>query len=799
MRRLYVLVMACAAVAVTSPLGARGGAPQAGVASPSPVASHRSFVAQHCTGCHNTRARIAGLALDGMDFERIETAAPVWEKVVAKLRTGAMPPAGRPRPSAGAQQALISWLEGELDRAAAAAPDPGRPTIHRLNRTEYGHAIRDLLSLEVDVSALLPPDDSGYGFDNNADTLTFSPGLLERYLSAARKISRLAVGDPTLRPVADTYQISALLAQDDQTSEELPFGSRGGVAVRHYFPLDGEYLLRIRLQRVPASGAIRGLRTEPQQIDVRLDGARIKTFSIGGPSTRAEARDDQSYQADEADAGLIVRFAAKAGRRVLGVSLLKTSWLIEGMGPTRMPVWTFAAGRAVEKLGIDSVQVEGPYDATGPGETPSRTRIFTCGPRTTGDAELCARSILASLARRAYRRPVTATDVDRLLAYYTAGAEDRGFEGGIQAALEAVLVDPEFLFRIEREPANPPSTAYRLSDIELASRLSFFLWSSIPDDELLDEASAGRLRDPAILERQVRRMLADQRSSALVTNFAAQWLHLREILAATPYVNGFPEFDDNLREAFLRETELFIDSQLREDRSLAELLTANYTFANERLARHYGIPDVYGPRFRRVTYADDRRGGLLGHGSILTATSYSTRTSPVIRGKWVLDNILGAPPPPPPPDVPALPDAGDRGQPASVRERLERHRGNPACAACHARMDPLGFALENLDAIGRWRDSEGTQRIDASAVMPDGEKFSGPTELRRLLAARREEFANTITSKLLTYALGRGLEHYDMPSVRAIVRSAAADDYRWSSIVLGVARSVPFQMRRSEP
>jgi hypothetical protein len=579
--------------------------------------------------------------------------------------------------------------------------------------------------------------------------------------------------------------------------------------VQHHFPLDGEYEMRVRLQRVPATGGIRGLGVEPQQLDVRLDGARVASFPVGGAPAGGRRSLDSAGPSDD---GLVVRFPARAGTRWVSVSLLKAAGEIEGVGPTHLPVWTFSAGRAVERMGIDRLEIEGPFDATGPGDTPSRQTIFVCRPDRAAPAaapasaasqnvegEACARTILTRLARRAFRRPVTGRDVERLLSFYREHAGARGFDAGIQAALESLLVDPEFLFRVERGGVADPSGIRQLTDLELASRLSFLLWSSIPDEELLDAAEAGRLREPDVLERQVRRMLADRRSRALVTDFAAQWLHLRNMRAVSPAVNQFPEFDDNLREAFVRETELFLESQLREDRSVTDLLTAPYTFVNERLARHYGIPGVVGGRFRRVALPGGRRAGLLGHGSILTVTSYSTRTSPVIRGKWVLENILGAPPPPPPPDVPGLPDRGKTGQPASVRERLEQHRANPVCASCHARMDPIGFALEHFDAIGRWRDvGDDRKPVDASGTMPDGTKFDGPAELRSLLAARDEEFVRTVTTKLLTYALGRGLEHYDMPAVRAIVREASAHEYRWSAIILGIVRSVPFQMRRAE-
>jgi len=773
----------------------------------------RAVLDRYCVTCHNERLRTAGLMLDKMDVEQLGGGAETWEKVVRKLRTGAMPPAGKPRPDKTTSDALASWLESGLDRAAAAAPNPGRVAVHRLNRSEYTNAVRDLLTIavdEIDVNAgsLLPADDSGYGFDNIADVLTVSPMLLERYLSAARRVSRLALGDPTLRPIFLTYDVPKLKAQDDHMSDDLPFGSRGGIAVSHYFPHDGEYVITIRLQR-SFYEYIRGL-GEPHQLDVYLDGIRISQFTVGGvrkgrsPLSTAGVLDrDRGDPAQEeyemtADAGLVVRIPVKAGPRRVGVAFMKRTGEPEGVLQARLSGF----GLAVEKGGIpavSSVTIGGPFESSGPGETPSRERILVCRPTSSAEEAPCARKILSTLARRAYRRPVTEADVQPLLELYEAGRQVGGFETGIEWALERILVAPSFLFRIERDPTNVAAgKVYRISDLELASRLSFFLWSSIPDDELLEEAVRGRLKDPAVLARQVRRMIGDSRSSALVTNFAGQWLQLRNLRLATPDPDAYPDFDENLREAFQRETELLITSQLREDRSVLDLLSANYTFVNERLARHYGIPNVYGNHFRRVKLTDDRRGGLLGHGSVLTVTSYATRTSPVLRGKWLLENILGAPPPPPPANVPDLKDRGADGQRLSVRERMEQHRANPVCASCHARMDPLGFALDNFDAIGQWRsNNEANTAIDASGVLPDGTKFQGPAELRGLLLRSEGEFAATVTEKLLTYALGRGVEYYDAPAVRKIVREAAPDHYHWSSIVLGLVKSMPFQMRRS--
>ena len=765
---------------------------QSSASSVSPAASdYRAVLDRYCVTCHSERLRTGNLVLaaKAIDLEHLSTGAATWEKVVAKLRAGAMPPPGRPRPDEATYQAFASWLEGELDRAAEADPEPGRPPIHRLNRTEYTNVIRDLLALEIDGRSLLPADDMAYGFDNNANTLKMSPALLERYVSAATRISSLAVGDPTIRPAVERHAVSPLRRQDDRLGEDLPFGTRGGIALRHYFPLDADYRLSIHLQRGPG-GNIRGL-AAGEQIDVRLDGTRIKLFTLGGEPGDAPSK-------PTADAALEVRFPAKAGQRVVVVTFLKHTLAADGIGPARLPAayGTFDTNDG-RQMTLDSVEISGPFQVSGSGDTPSRRRIFVCRPDDARDEEACARQILATLARRAYRRPITESDVEALVGFYKAGRRPGEFESAIQRALERILADPEFLFRIERDPANVvPGEPYRISDLELASRLSFFLWSSMPDDELLDLAAGGELADPVVLERQVRRMLDDRRAHALVSNFASQWLHLRNMAAVAPDVKEFPEFDEDLREAFQRETELFLESQLNEDRGVGELLTADYTYVNERLARHYGIPKVYGSHFRRVTVTDEARRGLLGHGSVLAVTSFATRTSPVVRGKWLLDNILGAPPPAPPPNVPDLAENTAGDQPRSVRERMEQHRRNPTCASCHARMDPLGFALENFDAIGEWRSTtEAGTPIDASGTLPDGTALDGPVGLRRLLHSRRDVFATTVTTKLLIYALGRRVEYYDMPAIRKIVREAAPRDHRWSSIILGIVKSTPFQMK----
>ena len=815
MRQSWIrgVVCALAAIALAPAAPARAAVPADG------EEGFRTLLDRYCVTCHNERLRTADLALDRTPLDPIRERADVWEKVLLKLEERAMPPPGRrARPEPAAYDAAAAWLEASLDRAADTAPDPGRPAIHRLNRAEYANAVRDLLALEIDAPSLLPADDLGFGFDNNADLLNVSPALLERYVSAAHKVSRMAVGDPRLRPAAETYEISRTRVQEQRAGAALPFGSRGGVAVRHRFPLDGAYDLRVRLQR-DIVGNIYGLARE-ERIELRIDGEQVAVFRVGGDSGCRRASLGGYNGCMDADDRLTARVAVRAGTRDVGVGFLRRTLAPEGLTPRRVPIGSFILSAAKnppesERMAIDNLVVDGPYDVAGPGDTASRRRIFLCRPDAAagsggGDADgeigakesACARRILGTLARRAYRRPTTEADLATLLQFYAAGRQDGGFDGGVQRALTRLLVDPEFLFRLETDaPGAAPGAAYRLSDLELASRLSFFLWSSIPDDELLDTAAGGRLGDPATLERQVRRLLADPRSEALVQNFVAQWLHLRNMNRVTPDVNRFPEFDDNLREALARETELLVASELRADRGVADLLTADYTFVNERLARHYGISGVYGSRFRRVdlgTTAPGGRGGLLGHGSILTVTSHATRTSPVLRGKWVLENILGAPPPPPPDDVPAL-DENAPGEPhRSVRERLEQHRANPVCASCHARMDPLGFALESFDGIGRWRLADGGVPLDTSATLPDGTAFDGPSELRTLLAERREAFVRTVAARMLTYALGRGLEAYDQPAVRRIVREAAPE-YRWSSLVAGVARSVPFTMRRSEP
>ena len=792
--------LALVAVVLTGAPGAAQSASASAAVAPEPGApAHGPLIERYCVTCHNERLRTAGVVLEGLDFSNVAPGAATWERVLRKLRAREMPPAGRPRPADAEYDALAAQLTAALDEAAAREPNPGRGALHRLNRTEYANVIRDLLALEIDVARFLPPDDSSYGFDNIADVLRVSPLLLEQYLSAARVISRAAVGSPAVRAATDTYRTAPDHTQD-YPLDGLPFGTRGGLAARHYFPLDAEYEVRAFLKRTAQTG-IRGL-GEAHDVEIAVDGVRAGLFRVGGPDFYDQIGDIRTVvgvtKAFTADDVLRVRVPVAAGFHEVSVSFLKQpSVLAEELD--RPFLASYRADPVDGLPHVDRLTVSGPHGSAGPGATPSRERIFTCRPSGRDDAEAraCASSILETLARRAFRRPVSAADLDVLLPFYDAGRAEGGFEAGVETALRRILVDPEFIFRAERDPDGvAPAAAYALSDLELASRLSFFLWSSVPDEELLDVAARGVLGEPAELRRQVRRMLADPRSAALVDNFAVQWLLVRNLGASRPTPSEFPDFDDNLRQAFARETKLFVESILREDRSVVDLLDADYTFVNERLARHYGIPDVYGDRFRRVDVADEQRRGLLGHGSVLTVTSYPNRTSPVLRGKWVLDNILGAPPPPPPPDVPDL-EENPVGEVLPMRERMAHHRRNAICASCHARMDPLGLALENFDANGRWRSAEGENPIDASAELADGTSFAGPAGLRDLLLRRPEQFAETVTAKLLTFALGRGLEHYDAPAIRAILRDAEPRRYTFSALIEGIVESVPFRMRRS--
>jgi hypothetical protein len=728
-----------------------------------------------------------------LDVSHLDENGATWEKLLRKLRNREMPPAGLPRPDEAGYETLIKYIEGERDRLVDAKPNPGHLTIHRLNRTEYANTIRDLLAIEIDVSDLLPADDIGYGFDNIGDVLNVSPLLLERYLSAASKISRAAVGDTTVPPSYRTYTVAHGLAQTDRMNETMPLGSRGGTSVRHLFPVDGEYEISVGLQ----SGRYDELLgfERDRTLDLRLDNKRLERFIIPAEhrsalDTRVDATPVHGDR-DAPDANLKVRLTVKAGTRTVTATFLKDTVVREGILPNRRQTAFFE--------GVGSITVGGPFNVQGPGETPSRQKIFVCRPAASADEQSCAEKIITNLAHRAYRRPIAPDDLPPLLALYRKGADSGGFEAGIRLALQSILISPEFVFRMEFDPPGAaPGSVNRVSDIELASRLSYFLWSSMPDDELLALAERGELNNASVLERQVRRMLADPRSKALVTNFTGQWLFLRNLARIQPDPAIFPSFDENLRQALEQETLLLVDSTLREDRSVADLLNTNYTFLNQRLAEHYGIEGVYGNEFRRVAVTDPNRQGLLGQASILTVTSYPNRTAPTIRGKWVLEQLLGTPPPPPPPNVPSLKDDGSVKN-MTMRQRMELHRANPTCAVCHRLMDPVGFALENFDGLGRWRETAGpgTGRIDASGVLPDGTEFAGPAGLRDILVNKRELFVDTVTERLLTYALGRGLEEYDRPVIRRITRLAAADDYRWSSIILAVVKSMPFQMRRA--
>ena len=770
----------------------------------------RELLDRYCVACHNGRTRTAGLALDEHDPATPAAAPAVWETVIRKLRAGAMPPPPRPRPDRETYRRFVVWLESALDRAAAARPDPGRTeAFHRLNRTEYHHAVRDLLDLEIDVAELLPADGASYGFDNIAGVLGLSPTLLERYLAAARKISRVAVGRPAPSAVAEVFRLASDLPQDDWVAG-MPFGTRGGGAFRHVFPQDAEYVFSVRLAR-GAGGAL-AVFEEPHVLEVSLDGALVRTFTVGGPPPPGAPRDGGEYRAwrdrqRNIDRDWEFRIPVDAGPHELRATFVRTTaaYPETHRRPYLRPYTSITGGDTRVQPYLGSITVTGPFAARGgppARETPSRRRIFVCRPAAGDEAgeSACARRILSGLARRAWRRPVRSAETGVLLGFFDQGRREGGFDAGLDMALRWLLASPEFVLRVERDPPGAaPGAVYAVSDLELASRLSFFLWSSIPDDELLDLAVEGRLRDPDVLEGQVRRMLADGRSRSLVTSFAGQWLHLRNVPAVAPDEDRFPDVGEGLRQAMRRETELFVESVFREDRSVLDLLTADYTFVNERLARHYGLPGVYGDHFRRVSLTGAARRGLLGHASILAVTSYPNRTSPVLRGKWVLDNLLGTPPALPPPDVPAIEETTAGGEALSMREATERHRASPACASCHRLMDPPGFALEQFDAVGRLRarSAAGTP-IDASGELPDGTRFDGAAGLRAALVRDPERFAGTLTEKLLTYALGRGLEHADAPAVRAVVRAAAADGWRFSSLVVGIVESAPFRMRRAE-
>ena len=771
-----------------------------GTASTAQAAPVAEEIERYCVRCHNARLQTGGLVLETLDPAQPGAHIAVWEQVIRKLRAGVMPPAGAPRPDSATYGRMIDELETALDAHAATAPNPGRTSVHRLNRTEYTNAIRDLLALEIDGKALLPGDNSLQGFDNIAEVLTMSPGLLERYLLAAKKISRLALGDPSIRPETTVYRLPYLtLVQDVRMSEELPFGSRGGTAVRHYFPADGEYEVRLYLQRnsLNLGNNVRGLDAR-NLLDLRLDGKRLERFDIR-PDLAEMGRG--GYVVDKTDEQLQLRITTTAGEHTLGVAFNRDHWYVEGVGMSKLPAASDGYGSGTQTnvnfgridSGLDRIEITGPFNAARPSATASRERLFTCRPSDPGD-DACAAEILRTVARRAWRRPVAANELDMLLGFFRAGRDEAGaFDDGIEQGLVRVLTDPAFLFRVEHDPAGAaPGAPYRLGGLDLASRLSFFLWSSLPDDALIEAAAAGEFDDPAAVDVQVGRMLDDPRSDALIDNFFGQWLLLRNVETAQPDPQAFPEFDDNLRAAFERESRLLLQYQLRADRPLTELLTADYTFVNQRLAHHYGIPGVVGSHFRRVPLPDGNRAGLLGHGSLLTVTSYPDRTSVVLRGKFVLENILGTPPPAPPAEVPPLEATEVHG---SLRQRMEQHRANPVCATCHAQIDPLGFALENFDGIGKWRAEDGGVAVDASGVLPDGTPFDGPSTFRNALLGRVAAYRATLAERLLTYALGRTLSPADMPAVREIMRRTAAEGDTWRALIRNVTRSLPFRMR----
>ncbi len=779
----------------------------------------------YCVTCHNDRVKTGELTLEHADLADVPKSAELWEKVIRKVRAGMMPPAGMPRPDAATLEGFVGYLESSLDRAAAANPRPGRTALHRLNRAEYANAIRDLLALEIDATALLPPDDESSGFDNIADVLTVSPSLMERYLSASWNISRTALGNVALAPSTITYRVRPDLSQN-QHIDGLPPGTRGGMLIDHTFPVDAEYVIKLRMWR-NTFDLMRGME-DPHDIEMAMDGERLVVVTVGGREDFGSMAENPGTFGAELDRRLTVRLRVKAGtHKIWATTVLKSHAPRDDL----IKPFLRTTVDGLDIMGdpsVDRITIEGPFAASGPGDSPSRRKILSCRPASVSQEQACARQILTALGRQAYRRPMDRASLDVLMDFYgrgrKSGPSTGGFERGIESALQFILASPEFLFRVEPDPpsrsalrrdesasrsalrrdesasrsALRPDTSspqvYQLGDIALASRLSFFLWSSPPDDQLITLAAQGRLKQPPVFEQQVRRMLADPRSKALIDNFAEQWLHLRNLKNSNPDLAAFPDFDDNLRQSMQEETERFFDSIMREDRSVMDLLNADYTFVNERLARHYGIPNIYGSRFRRITVPDNRR-GLLGQASILTVTSYPNRTSPVERGKWILTNLLGVPPQPPPPNIPPLPESGTDGKMVSLRERMEKHRTNPVCAGCHRAMDPIGFAMENYDGVGRWRSKEDGQPIDPKGTLFTGASVDGVAARRAEIAKRPDVFVGVLTEKMLTYAMGRGIEHYDMPAVRKIVRDARASNYRFSSIVLGVARSVPFQMK----
>ena len=791
---------ASAALGVTQAASPQNAAAPAPAAAPAAVSAEQDVVTRYCVGCHNDRLKTQGLSLEHADVTHPTADPELWEKVARKLQARAMPPQGSRRPDEATYRTLEAAIEHPLDAAAVSHPNPGGPILHRLNRSEYANAVRDLLALDVDVTSLLPPDDAAFGFDNISDVLGVSPSLQERYLSAAARISAIAVGDPDITAGSDTFRIRQDLSQD-QHVEGLPLGTIGGTAVRYTFPLSGDYVFQAKLYRTNLN-ILRGLEY-PHDVEVAIDGRRVYVTTIGGPEDLASLFDKPTDTSDAVDARLRVRVPVTAGPHDVTVAFVEDPPVQE---PNRLQPFLRSSIDNFDWTGRPHMQtftITGPFNAAGAGDTPSRRKIFACKPKAAAAELACAEKILAPLAHRAYRGPVSATDQQRIMRIYEETRRAGGsFESGIEAALQRILAAPRFVFRVERDPAGiAPGAAYKLTDVELASRLSFFLWSSIPDEALLSVAEQGRLKDPATLDAQVRRMLADPKSQAIVDNFAGQWLQLRNVRNVQPNSDLYPDFDDNLRQGFKRETELFFESVMREDRPVLDLMTADYTFLNERLAKHYGIPGIFGSRFRRVTLKDERRWGLLGKGSVLAVTSHAERTSPVERGKWILENVLDSPVPPPPPiagaGVFAEPVAGEA--PKTMREQMAAHRTNPVCASCHKLMDPIGLSLENFDVDGAWRTEDAGSPIDASGQLTDGTPINGVVTLRKALVARPDVFVRTMTEKMLTYALGRGLDARDMPAVRVIMRDAASQNSRFSSLVLGIVHSVPFTMRAAQP
>ncbi|HUK32787.1 MAG TPA: DUF1592 domain-containing protein [Vicinamibacterales bacterium] len=793
--RILSLIALALALAVGPSLSAQQATP---VQAP---VDHKAAVSRYCQGCHNDRTKSGGLSFEKMDFDNLPAGAAVWEKSLKKLRVGMMPPPASPQPDAATRAALVSWITTTLDRAAADKPNPGRPVLHRLNRSEYANAVRDLLALDVDPSTLLPPDDSAYGFDNVGDVLGMSPVLLERFMEAANKVGALAVGDSGIGVAAQTFHIRQDASQDIHLEGE-PIGTVGGILAKVTLPLDAEYQIAVKMFRTNL-GVMRGLEYE-HEIEYTVDGARVHTFKMGGEADFKANLVNMTKAGDMIDERGKIKIKLTAGPHVIGAAFIGRS---DAPNPTRLQPFIRSSTDTRDTSGhphFDTVTITGPFNATGSGDTPSRRKIFSCAPKTRADQDGCARQIIGRLSRLAYRGDVTDVDRQRLFAFYADGLKETGsFERGVQKALQRLLASPKFCFHIEQDPTGlAPSAVYRISDRELASRLSFFLWSSIPDTQLLDLAAQSKLHTPAVLEAEIRRMLADPKSDALTTNFADQWLYLRNLKNMQPNSEDFPDFDDNLRQAFQREAELFFQSIVKEDRNVLDLMTADYTFVNERLAQHYGIPNIYGSHFRRVTLTDDARRGLLGKGAVLMVTSHVDRTSPVVRGKWVLENLLAAPVPPMAANVPPLNEDPNRGgRILTMRERMEEHRRNPVCAQCHKIMDPIGLSMENFDAVGAWRQRDGDSvtgpgtPIDAQGELLDGTKINGVVSLRKALLRQPDMFVQTVTEKLMIYGLGRGLQPYDMPSVRAIVRETAQSDYRFSSIVIGIINSTPFQKR----